>query len=213
MFDNPDFTTNSYSLSHIRLSIDGSWVMYHILRHGSAVARGLEKCYNKPAKVAGGIIGMTKQKKAVALWNLLKHKKDLHVAQLLEWCKLADKDDSELSLHHEFNPSSRKIGYDRARTLLDYIKSINNPFSTDMTVNNISTGAEIPQNIVDGLIPFLEIGEKSYQDFVETRFQNKEKNLHDTIPTNRKTVFAKHSCTQPTVKKLTATQDPAETIR
>ena len=82
-----------------------------------------------------------------------------------------------------------------------------------MTVNNISTGAEILQNIVDGLIHCLEIGEKSYQDFVQTRFQNKEKNLHDTIPTNRKTVFVKHSGTQPTVKKSTATKDAAETIR
>ena len=69
MFDNLDFNTNSYSLSHIRLSIDGGWVMYHTLRHGSDVGfdMALEKCYNKPAKVAGGIIGMTRQKKAVAL--------------------------------------------------------------------------------------------------------------------------------------------------
>ena len=79
------FNTNSYSLSHIRLSIDGGWVMYHTLRHGSAVGfdMALEKCYNKhdkPAKVAGGIIGMTRQKKAVALWNLLKHEKDRAVA-------------------------------------------------------------------------------------------------------------------------------------
>ena len=65
---------------------------------------------------------MTRQKEAVALWDLLKHEKDLHLAQLLEWCKLSDKDGSELSLHHEFNPSSRKIGYDLSRTLLDYDK-------------------------------------------------------------------------------------------
>ena len=61
---------------------------------------------------------MTRQKEAVALWDLLKHEKDLNLAQLLEWCKLGDKDDRELSL--EFNPSAKKIGYDRARTLLDY---------------------------------------------------------------------------------------------
>ena len=42
--------------------------------------------------------------------------------------------------------------------------TINNPFTTHMTVNNISTGAEIHQNIVDGLIYCLEIGEKSHQD-------------------------------------------------
>ena len=45
------------------------------------------------------------------------------------------------------------------------------------------------------------------------RFQNKEKNLHYTIPTNRKTVFAKHSRTQSTVKKLTATKYAGETIK
>ena len=58
---------------------------------------------------------MTRQKEAETLWDLLKHEKEL-----LDWCKLSDIDDSELSLHHEFNPSSRKIGYDRARTILDY---------------------------------------------------------------------------------------------
>ena len=90
--------------------------------------------------------------------------------------------------------------------------TINNPFSTHKTVNNISTGAEIHQNIVDGLIHCIEIGEKSYQDFVQMGFQNKEKNLHYTKPTNRKTVSAKHSRTQPTVKKSTATKDAVETI-
>ena len=133
----------------------------------------LEKCYNKPAKVAGGIIGMNRQKEAVALWNLLKHEKDIHVTQLLEWCNLGDKDDSELSLHHEFNPSSTKIGHDRAKTLLYYIKSIN----AGVRLQNISTGADIPQEVVDGLLECLEIGEKNYQEFVETRFQDKEKHL------------------------------------
>ena len=57
----------------------------------------LEKSYNKPAKVAGGITGMTRQTEEVALWNLLKHEKDIHVAQLLEWCNFGDKDDSELT--------------------------------------------------------------------------------------------------------------------
>ena len=199
-----------------RCFIDGGWVMYHTLRQGSAVGfdMALEKCYNKPAKVAGGIIGMTRQKEAVALWKLLKHEKDLHVAQLLEWCNLGDKDDSELSLHHDrFNPSSTKIGHERAKALLDYIKSINNPFSTGIRLHNISTGTDIPQEVVGGLLECLEIGENSYQEFVETRFQNKEKHLHDTIPTNRNTVFVKHPSTSSTLKKSMAKKDAAETIR
>ena len=53
MFDNFNFNTNSYSVSDIRLPMDGGWVMYNTLRHGSAVGfdMALEKCYNKPAKV------------------------------------------------------------------------------------------------------------------------------------------------------------------
>ena len=189
-----------------RCFIDGGWVMYHTLRQGSAVGfdMALEKCCNKPAKVAGGIIGMTRQKEAVALWNLLKHEKDLHVAQLLEWCNLGDKDDSELSL---------QIGHERAKALLDYINSINNPFSTGIRLHNISTRTDIPQEVVGGLLECLEIGENSYQEFVGTRFQNKEKHLHDTIPTNRNTVFVKHPSTSSTLKKSMAKKDAAESIR
>ena len=194
---------------------DGGWVMYHTLRQGSAVGfnMALEKCYNKLAKVAGGIIGMTRQKESVALWNLLKHENDIHVAQLLEWCNLGDKDDSELSLHHEFNPSSTKIGHDQAKTLLDYIKSINNQFGAGIRLQNISSGADIPQVIFYGLFECMKIVEKSYHEFVETRFQNKEKHLHDRIPTNRKTVFMKRTSTPATAKKSMAKKDAAETIR
>ena len=126
---------------------------------------------------------MTRRKEAVGLWNLLKHEKDLHEAQLLEWCNLGDKDDSELSLHHEFNQSSTKIGHDRAKTLLNYIKSINNSFGAGIRLQNICTGTKISKQAVDGLLQCMEIDEKSYQEFVDTRFKDKEKHLHDTIPT------------------------------
>ena len=135
------------------------------------------------------------------------------MTQLLEWCNLGDKDDSELSLHHEFNPSSTKIGHDRVNMLLACIKSINNPFGAGIILQNISTGPDIPQEIVDGLFECLEIVEKSYQEFVDTRFQDKEKHLHDRIPTNRKTVFVKCTSTPATAKKSMAKKDAAETIR
>ena len=124
-------------------------MMRRTLRQGSAVGfdMTLEKCYNKPAKVARGIIGMTRQKKAVVLRNLLKHEKDIHVAQLLELYNLGDKDDRELSLHHEFNASSTKIGHDCAKTFLNCIKSINNPFGGGIRLQNISTGADIRQEV------------------------------------------------------------------
>ena len=93
-----------------------------------------------------------------------------------------------------------------------YIKSINNPFSTGTRLHNISTGADIPQDVVDGLLECLATGEKSYQEFVTMRLQNKEKHLHDTIPTNRKTVFVQHASTSSTGQKSVAKKDAAETI-
>ncbi|KAK5905166.1 hypothetical protein CesoFtcFv8_006658 [Champsocephalus esox] len=50
-------------------------------KKGSAVPfdQALEQCYNRPAKVSGGIIGITRKKEAVALWGIIKHKKDQYV--------------------------------------------------------------------------------------------------------------------------------------
>jgi len=41
--------------------------------------QALEQCYNQPAKVSGGIIGVTRKNNAVALWGIIKHKKDQYV--------------------------------------------------------------------------------------------------------------------------------------
>ena len=86
-------------------------------RKGSGVLfdRALEQCYNRPAKVSGGIIGVTRKKDAVALWDIIKHKKDQYV-QLL---KVEEDVEGELSLHHDFNQSTT------TRFLIWLKKSIN----------------------------------------------------------------------------------------
>ena len=51
------------------------------IKKGSGVPfdQPLEQCYNRPAKVSGGIIGVTRKKDAVALWGIIKYKKDQYV--------------------------------------------------------------------------------------------------------------------------------------
>jgi len=51
--------------------------MMNRTERGSGVPfdQGLEQCFNRPAKVNGGIIGVTQKKEAVALWEIIKHKK------------------------------------------------------------------------------------------------------------------------------------------
>ena len=103
--------------------------MYYNQRQGSAIPlnyQALEKCYNKPAKVSGGIIGVTRRKEAVALWNITKHQKYLYVTRMTSWCGLNE--DDEFSLHHEFNSSSSLTGLLWVSQVIEYIKSIANPF-------------------------------------------------------------------------------------
>ena len=44
--------------------------------NGVPFDQALEQCYNRPAKVSGGIIGVTRKKDAVALRGIIKHKKN-----------------------------------------------------------------------------------------------------------------------------------------
>ena len=58
--------------------MEGGFVYYltNKLASGIGFDMGFEKEYRIDAKACGGIIGVTRQKKAVALWDLLKHSKD-----------------------------------------------------------------------------------------------------------------------------------------
>ena len=61
--------------------------------------------YNCPAKVSGGIIRVTRKKEAVALWGIIKNKKD----QYADLLKMKEDDQGELSVHYDFNPSTTTI--------------------------------------------------------------------------------------------------------
>ena len=173
--------------------VKGGWVMYFTSRVGRAVGFdiGLERAYNKPAKIAGGIIGMTAKKESVAQWNIVKHEKDLHVANLLDWCGFHDDKDSELDLHHEFNPNSARRNNDRVNKLLNYVNLIGNPFSFDSKLRNICSGSSVAGNVVEGILKCLDVGEASYQDYRQARLVTRDKMLHDTIPSNRNEITPK----------------------
>ena len=76
--------------------------------------------------MAGGIIGSTHQKEAVAIWNIIKHHKDL-----LKIC-LSNKHQVELNnLHHEFTLKSAERRKSRVDKLVNNIKTVGNPFKVD----------------------------------------------------------------------------------
>ena len=104
--------------------MNGGFVV-NAAKRGSGVPfdQALEQCYNWPAKVSGGIIGVTRKKDAVALWGIIKHKKDQYVDLL------KDKNDSreELSLHHDFNPSATTTIVSMVRDIEQYLLKVCNP--------------------------------------------------------------------------------------
>ena len=79
---------------------------------------GSEKEYNFDAKTCGGIIGVTRQKKAVALWDLLKHSKDQQVVFMKEASSLQDEHELSL-LHHTFSERQAKKSQERVNMLIN----------------------------------------------------------------------------------------------
>lgn len=87
--------------------------------------QALEQNYNRPAKVSGGIISVTRKKDAVALWSTINHKKDGYVHLL----KMQDDDeDREMSIHHDFNYSSAKKVKVLVQEVQDYLQKVCSPF-------------------------------------------------------------------------------------
>lgn len=186
--------------------MEGGWVYNYGQRKGSAIGfdMGLEKCYNKPAKSAAGIIGITAQKEAVALWNIVRHEKSLHTSNTLTWCGFNEDKDSELDLHHEFRPSSAMKSNARVQQLIDYIDQRGNPFNGATRLRDICKVVTVPQNVVLGIVKCLDVGKRSYSEFIQFRFVEKTLQLHSPIQTNKSEVFP---------KPIAETQEATETMQ
>ncbi|CAB3982221.1 Hypothetical predicted protein [Paramuricea clavata] len=120
-------------------------------RTGSGVRfdQALEQSYNRPAKVSRGIIGVTRKKDAVALWGIIKHKKDEYVHLF----KMQDGVDGELFVHHNFNQSSAK----KIKELVQDFEEC--PYRRDCVQisKHLASKADIKDKTIKALI-FIEYG-------------------------------------------------------
>ena len=116
---------------------------------------------------------MTRQKKAVAFWDVLKHEKDLFMSFMKDTTNIGEYDSEFNSLHHEFNLKTAKEGIRRVTLLVDYIKSIKHPFDRKgpKKLINISTRLEVPDTGI--LLNTTSVGEECYNDFVIQRLQKR----------------------------------------
>ena len=74
------------------------------IKKGSGVPfdQALEQCYNRSAKVSGGIIGVIRKKDAA---GVIKHTK----GQYVDLLKMEDDVQGELSLHHDFSTNTASL--------------------------------------------------------------------------------------------------------
>ncbi|KAJ4939550.1 hypothetical protein JOQ06_028998, partial [Pogonophryne albipinna] len=148
-------------------------------KKGSGVPfdQALEQCYNRPAKVSGGIIGITRKKEAVALWGIIKHKKDQYVDLL----KMKDDVEGELSLHHNFNPSTATKIVGMVQDIAEYLLKVCSPLQDQVALKNILTGGIVTNVDIDKLLCCMKEGSAACAKFIDERLRNRSISIHSTI--------------------------------
>ena len=162
---------------------DGNFVCYLSERKGSAIGfdQALEKAYNFTAKAAGGIIGSTRQKEAVALWNIIKHQKDLFVSFLRDTANVGENQGELNNLHHEFNLKAATKGISRVDKLVDYIKTVGNPIDVVCPVQLVNLTTRVVVENTEYRLNCVEFGRANYSEFFQERLVDKSKSLHASI--------------------------------
>lgn len=161
--------------------VDGGFVACQSKRCGSSLPQDqfLEKAYNRPAKVAGGIIGMTRRKENVAKWELNKHEKDKYIDFLTIQTKTSD--ENEFSVHYEFSPSVTSSDFSCVGLLITWITEHNqnpfNPSSPCLQHRSIFTGCIISHELTSYLLDSISKGKLLYKSYVEERLLETDKQL------------------------------------
>ena len=127
--------------------------------------------------MSGGIIGFTRKKDAVALWGIIKHKKDQYVDLL----KMKDDVEGELSLHHDFNQSTATKIVGMVQGIEEYLLKVCSPLQDQVSLKNVLTGEIVTKVNVDQLVSCMTEGSAAYAKFIDDRLGNKSVSIHSTI--------------------------------
>ena len=147
-----------------------------------ATDQALEQTINRTSKSAGGIIGTTKKKEAVAAWDMTFHEL-LSICNFFREITYIDTD-SDFEIHHEYSNASIKNSESAVAKILCYIedKKINLFKSGSQPLRNIVTEQLVHSDIVPEILNIFEKGIERYEKFREERFVNRNKHLSAVIP-------------------------------
>ena len=164
--------------------------------------QGLESKYNKPAKGATGIIGITRRKAAVGKLNLIKHEKSNYTNLLRQMSRINNED--EYSLHNEFSKQRTETDLQCVKQLVAYVNERRNSFDgREMLIKNFVTGANFNEKSLSFILICFSDGKVAYEKFKKERLEIKSTKLFDTIPKSRSSFKKGKSWKAPDIKEET----------
>ena len=152
----------------------------------------LEQTINRSQKSASGIIGSTRKKKFVAMWELIYHEM-LAISNLFRELSGIN---SSLSEEHVISKAEIATGEGKVQAIIATIERNENPFELhpeQVKLHNILTREVMSDDIRSQLLSVKEIGTKAYETLRKERFVEKSVRLSSTIHrTNLKTFLSIH---------------------
>ena len=152
----------------------------------------LEQTISRWQKSASGIIGNTRKKKFVAMWEIIYHEM-LAISNLFrELCGVS----SNVSEEHVISKAEIATGEKKVQAVIATIERYENPFQFipgQVKLHNILTQEVMPDDIRIQLLLVMKIGTKAYETLRKERFVKKSVRFSSTIHrTNLKTFLSIH---------------------
>ena len=166
--------------------LQGEFVVRLTQRNVSAVPmdQALESKYDKPARGASGIIGITRRKAAVSKWNLIKHEKSNYTNLLRQMLGINNED--EYSLHHEFTKQRTEKDLQCVKQLAAYVNKRGNPFNgREILIKNLVTGVTFNEKSSSFILNCFSERKVAYEKFRKERLDIKLTKLFDIVPKSR----------------------------
>lgn len=152
----------------------------------------LEQTINRSQKSTSGIIGNTRKKKFVAMWELIYHEM-LAISNLLRELTGVS---SNLSEANVISKAETAAGEQKVQAIIATIERNENPFKLvpdQVKLHNILTQEVMTDDIRSELLSVMEIGTEAYETLRKERFVEKSVRFLSTIHrTNLKTFLSIH---------------------
>uniref|UniRef100_A0ABD2X8Y1 Uncharacterized protein n=1 Tax=Trichogramma kaykai TaxID=54128 RepID=A0ABD2X8Y1_9HYME len=178
-----------------------------------ATDQALEQTINRTSKSSAGVIGSTRKKEFVALWDLTYHELS-GINSLMKEIIHFDNNDEEFDNHHEASESFVLNSENAVQSILTCLEFYDaNPFhQNDNQLRNIITQETVHESVKKDLLNIFERGLQIYENFVKERIQNKTKLLSSTITKNNLPNFKTTPTLEKDSKKVAAKPNDAQRI-